>query len=365
MSLDQTQENWKTFFHVLPGEDGEELCNNTQSLLSPSNISDMLQNGVEPYKLIENSSNPQIQQLDQPLHFSDTQGSFSSPYFSLQQADSIIGLSHQGEMGDSTDLSSPSSIGISNLFGYCPETVIQGGYTPESHFSQQHPYLILQQQSLGSLGNNHYEQRLCFPSVAEQFSSVYPYLTQRNMNYAFWMNEQSLSNGKFESFLPFTSPLHQAYDYDNTMNYQSYSQFLPLQNNYLSMGSTLYTTCGELCTGCSNCISSQPVPSNRITGDDNNSSLYIQLPRNHYSSKKKLNSAKSPFSVRSTKTSNVFSSRPFKCDQCFQSFNRNHDLKRHKRIHLDVKLFPCSSCDKSFSRKDALKRHALVKGCVR
>lgn len=47
--------------------------------------------------------------------------------------------------------------------------------------------------------------------------------------------------------------------------------------------------------------------------------------------------------------------RPFKCDQCPQSFNRNHDLKRHKRIHLAVKPFPCGYCDKSFSRKDALK----------
>ncbi|KAJ9632815.1 uncharacterized protein PV06_02785 [Exophiala oligosperma] len=55
--------------------------------------------------------------------------------------------------------------------------------------------------------------------------------------------------------------------------------------------------------------------------------------------------------------------RPFKCDQCPQSFNRNHDLKRHKRIHLAVKPFPCKYCDKSFSRKDALKRHILVKGC--
>lgn len=47
--------------------------------------------------------------------------------------------------------------------------------------------------------------------------------------------------------------------------------------------------------------------------------------------------------------------RPFKCDECPQSFNRNHDLKRHKRIHLAVKPFPCANCDKSFSRKDALK----------
>ncbi|KAI9863127.1 MAG: hypothetical protein M1813_003947 [Trichoglossum hirsutum] len=57
--------------------------------------------------------------------------------------------------------------------------------------------------------------------------------------------------------------------------------------------------------------------------------------------------------------------RPFKCDLCPQSFNRNHDLKRHKRIHLAVKPFPCQHCEKSFSRKDALKRHILVKGCGR
>ncbi|KAK7419547.1 hypothetical protein QQX98_003316 [Neonectria punicea] len=57
------------------------------------------------------------------------------------------------------------------------------------------------------------------------------------------------------------------------------------------------------------------------------------------------------------------SERPFKCDQCVQSFSRNHDLKRHKRIHLAVKPFPCNFCSKSFSRKDALKRHRLVKGC--
>lgn len=55
--------------------------------------------------------------------------------------------------------------------------------------------------------------------------------------------------------------------------------------------------------------------------------------------------------------------RPFRCDVCPQSFNRNHDLKRHKRIHLSVKPYPCNHCEKSFSRKDALKRHRLVKGC--
>ncbi|KAI0802462.1 hypothetical protein GGR55DRAFT_447052 [Xylaria sp. FL0064] len=62
-------------------------------------------------------------------------------------------------------------------------------------------------------------------------------------------------------------------------------------------------------------------------------------------------------------TPNSQQDRPYRCDVCPQSFNRNHDLKRHKRIHLAVKPFPCEYCDKAFSRKDALKRHRLVKGC--
>ena len=56
----------------------------------------------------------------------------------------------------------------------------------------------------------------------------------------------------------------------------------------------------------------------------------------------------------------IRSERPFKCDMCPQSFNRNHDLRRHKKVHLAVKPFPCSSCEKSFSRKDALKVGARI-----
>lgn len=56
-----------------------------------------------------------------------------------------------------------------------------------------------------------------------------------------------------------------------------------------------------------------------------------------------------------TSQHNTHSDRPFKCDTCPASFNRNHDLKRHTRIHLAIKPYPCGFCDKSFSRKDALK----------
>lgn len=70
-----------------------------------------------------------------------------------------------------------------------------------------------------------------------------------------------------------------------------------------------------------------------------------------------------PYAGRAGRGASNTGERPFKCDQCPQSFQRSHDLKRHKRIHLAIKPFPCPSCDKSFSRKDALKRHILVKGC--
>ncbi|CAH7683780.1 hypothetical protein BY996DRAFT_4585827 [Phakopsora pachyrhizi] len=56
--------------------------------------------------------------------------------------------------------------------------------------------------------------------------------------------------------------------------------------------------------------------------------------------------------------------RPYRCSTCNSGFSRNHDLKRHTRIHLAVKPYPCGWCEKEFSRKDALKRHLMVKLCA-
>jgi len=52
-------------------------------------------------------------------------------------------------------------------------------------------------------------------------------------------------------------------------------------------------------------------------------------------------------------------SRPFACDMCALSFNRQHDLKRHRDTHTGDKPFLCESCGKTFTRKDALKRHQV------
>ncbi|EAU91085.1 hypothetical protein CC1G_03253 [Coprinopsis cinerea okayama7 len=48
--------------------------------------------------------------------------------------------------------------------------------------------------------------------------------------------------------------------------------------------------------------------------------------------------------------------RPFRCTACPASFARNHDLKRHVKLH-DRKAWKCGSCQKIFSRRDAFKRH--------
>lgn len=55
--------------------------------------------------------------------------------------------------------------------------------------------------------------------------------------------------------------------------------------------------------------------------------------------------------------------KQFQCPQCPLSFRRNHDLKRHVKIHLPVRPYTCELCNKAFNRKDALRRHVISKAC--
>lgn len=55
--------------------------------------------------------------------------------------------------------------------------------------------------------------------------------------------------------------------------------------------------------------------------------------------------------------------RPFRCTSCEAAFARNHDLRRHERIHLCAKPITCPECHKPFSRKDALRRHRTLRAC--
>lgn len=65
----------------------------------------------------------------------------------------------------------------------------------------------------------------------------------------------------------------------------------------------------------------------------------------------------------SPKLSQANEDKPFQCKNCPLAFRRNHDLKRHSKIHLPVRPYICSLCEKGFNRKDALHRHVTSNAC--
>ncbi|CCM06591.1 uncharacterized protein FIBRA_08869 [Fibroporia radiculosa] len=69
------------------------------------------------------------------------------------------------------------------------------------------------------------------------------------------------------------------------------------------------------------------------------------------------------YSLRAHQRLHSFVERPYRCTQCPASFVRNHDLKRHTKLH-DKQAWRCSGCSKVFSRRDAIKRHKDSRGRI-
>lgn len=62
------------------------------------------------------------------------------------------------------------------------------------------------------------------------------------------------------------------------------------------------------------------------------------------------------FSLRAHQRLHTLVDRPYRCVACPASFARNHDLKRHAKLH-ERRAWRCTGCGKIFSRRDAIKRH--------
>ncbi|KZT05161.1 uncharacterized protein LAESUDRAFT_715178 [Laetiporus sulphureus 93-53] len=67
------------------------------------------------------------------------------------------------------------------------------------------------------------------------------------------------------------------------------------------------------------------------------------------------------YSLRAHQRLHTLVDRPFRCAHCPASFVRNHDLKRHEKLH-ERRAWRCSGCGKVFSRRDAIKRHKDSRG---
>ena len=123
----------------------------------------------------------------------------------------------------------------------------------------------------------------------------------------------------------FSSPQHQIYD-------QMDNLLLPAQQELTSQDAFLMSP------------ASQTIPNNSTFG------AFRDIPPTL------LNPKTSP-------SPNSPGKKVFHCHLCPTTFSRNHDLKRHIRIHLGIRPYRCQTCPKAFTRADALHRHVHIRGC--
>lgn len=64
--------------------------------------------------------------------------------------------------------------------------------------------------------------------------------------------------------------------------------------------------------------------------------------------------------ARVAPTKDRYGKSVYTCRTCGKGFATNFVMKRHARMHTNLKAFVCPVCGKEFNRKDAMKQHTQV-----
>lgn len=152
------------------------------------------------------------------------------------------------------------------------------------------------------------------------------------------------------NIFPFTSPTAEEPSYGDKLETQFY-QRKRQRSNIMS----------PLTTQFSSALASFDSASTSFSPTISKTSYFDNLIPTTSSSSSTSKSLKTTSKVRKDKDGK--DTKCFPCDMCNSTFSRNHDLKRHVRIHLGIRPYKCDTCPKSFTRMDALNRHKNIRGC--